>query len=182
MAEHVLVLLRRINRYVALTVGLALLTTAGFVLLDITLRQLGASLGGTDEISGYAMAIASSWGMAYAMLEMAHVRIDFLRTRLSRSGRALFDLGAMLILAATITVIALRCWPVLETSLANASRANTPLETPLWWVQLPWLAGWIWFALTAWATLLCALALVLQKKFAASEAAVGTFGELEAAP
>jgi len=37
--------LRRINRGVALVVGLGLLICAGFVLLDIIMRQIGTLLG-----------------------------------------------------------------------------------------------------------------------------------------
>ena len=181
MAHTLLSLLRRLNRLVALGVGIGLLAMAGFVLLDIGLRQLGASFGGTDEISGYTMAIATSWGMGFALLELSHVRIDILRGRVGALGRSLFDLFAMLVMAGTVTLIAVRCWPVLERSLNNMSRANTPLETPLWLVQGPWFAGWVWFALVSWLTFLAALVLVAKGEFAQSEAAIGTFGEEEAA-
>lgn len=180
-ALRLLVRLRAINRWVALATGLGLLATAAFVLADILLRRLGASLGGTDEISGYAMAIASSWGMGFALLELGHVRIDVLRAQLAAPGRVLLDLFAMLTLAATVSLIAVQCWPVLEKSLANASRANTPLETPLWWVQTPWLAGWIWFAAMSWMTFLAVLALALGRQFAEAEAAAGVFAETEEA-
>ena len=180
MAQTILKTLRTVNRWVAILVGILLLACVGFVIADIVLRQLGASFGGTDEISGYVMAIATSWGMAYALSELGHVRIDILRARAGNRGRAVFDLFAMLVMAATITLIAVRCWPVLERSLANSSRANTPLETPLALVQAPWMAGWIWFALASWITFLAALALVARKDFAASEAAIGSFGELDA--
>lgn len=170
--------LRRLNRGVAVLTGLGLLGCAGFVLADILLRQVGASFGGTEEIAGYAMAIASSWGMAYALLELGHVRIDVLRVRLAPPGRVLFDLASLLILAAVISLIAVKCWPVLEKSLANASRANTPLETPLWWVQLPWLAGWVWFAIMSWLVFLAALAMVARRDWQAAEGAIGTMGEL----
>lgn len=180
MAQTILKSLRTVNRWVAILVGILLLACVGFVIADIVLRQLGASFGGTDEISGYVMAIATSWGMAYALSELGHVRIDILRARAGSRGRAVFDLFAMLVMAATITLIAVRCWPVLERSLANSSRANTPLETPLALVQAPWMAGWIWFALVSWLTFLAALALVARKNYAASEAAIGSFGELDA--
>ena len=93
-------------------------------------------------------------------------------------GRVLFDLASMLILAAVISLIAVKCWPVLEKSLTNASRANTPLETPLWWVQLPWLAGWVWFAVMSWLVFLAALAMVARRDWQAAEGAIGTMGEL----
>ena len=180
MTDRLLTRLRALNRVVAVLIGIMLLACAGFVLLDIVLRQVGSSFGGTDEVSGYVMAIATSWGMAYAMLELGHVRIDILRSRAAGRGRSLFDLASLMIMAGTVSVIALRCWPVVDRSISNMSRANTALETPLWLVQLPWFAGWVWFALMAWLTFVTALFMVLQGRFDASEAAIGVFAEEEA--
>lgn len=180
MEATLLSTLRQLNKAIALLTGILLMACAAFVLADIVLRQLGSSFGGTDEISGYVMAIATSWGMAYTLLELGHVRIDILRGRAGEKGRALFDLLAMLSLTGTVTLIAFKCWPVVERSLANGSRANTPLETPLAWVQGPWFAGWVWFAMMAWLTFVAAAMLVLKGRFQASEAAIGCFGEEEA--
>ena len=179
MAERLLTSLRALNRWIAVLIGVLLLGCAVFVLLDVVLRQFGSSFGGTDEISGYVMAIATSWGMAYTLLELGHVRIDILRGRAGAMGRAVFDLVSMLVLSATITLIALRAWPVVERSLSNGSRANTPLETPLALVQIPWFLGWVWFALVAWLTFLVALVLILRRDFATAETAIGCFGEEE---
>lgn len=181
MADAVLDRLRRLNRWVALAVGTGLLLCAGVVLLDIVLRRFHASFGGTDEISGYVMAIATSWGMAYALSELGHVRIDLIRSRGGPRLRSLFDLFALGVLAATVTLVAVKCWPVLERSIANASRANTPLETPLALVQGPWMAGWIWFAIASWATVLAAGALVLAGRHDAAQSRIGIPGEAEEA-
>ncbi|KIT17977.1 TRAP transporter small permease subunit [Jannaschia aquimarina] len=181
MAGAVLSKLRAANRAVALLVGLGLLATAMLTLLDIGLRQVGASFGGTDEISGYAMAIASGWAMGFALCELAHVRIDVLRTRLAARGRALLDILSMASLSGVLAAIAWRCWPVVERSLTNGSRANTPLETPLAWVQVPWMLGWLWFALTAWIVTVCALVLILRGDLEAAERAAGTVSEVDAA-
>lgn len=180
MAQSVLNALRRVNRWVAILIGTMLLICAAVVLADIGMRRLGSSFGGTDEISGYVMAIATSWGMGFALLELGHVRIDLVRSRVKTGARAAMDLFAMLVLSATITLIAFRCWPVLERSLANGSRANTPLETPLALVQTPWFAGWLWFAAMSWLTFIAALALVARRDFAAAEEAIGTYGEADA--
>lgn len=174
-----LVTLRTINRIAALVVGVMLLACAGFVLADILLRQVGASFGGTDEISGYVMAIATSWGMGYTMLELGHVRIDLLRSRCAPIGRCLFDLFSMVMLSGTIVVVAFWCWPVLARSIKNGSTANTPLETPLAMVQGPWFAGWLWFAMMACLTTLIALVLILRGEFSKSENAIGAFAEVE---
>jgi len=181
MEEILLQRLRGLNRGIALLTGGLLLACAALVLVDIVLRQLGASFGGTDEISGYVMAIATSWGMAFTLLELGHVRIDILRGRAGQRGRALFDLFAMLMLTGTVTLIAWKCWPVLARSLDNGSRANTPLETPLAWVQAPWFAGWIWFAVMAWLTFVLAATMVAKGRFEAAEEAIGTFGEQDLA-
>ncbi len=180
MAQSFLLSLRKLNVWIAVLVGVMLLACAGFILLDILLRQLGSSFGGTDEISGYAMAIATSWGMAFTMLELGHVRIDLMRSRMATRGRVLMDLGSMLVLTATITLIAVQCWPVVAGSLANSSTANTPLETPLALVQIPWIAGWIWFATMAWLTFVAAVLLVLRGEFDQAESAIGAFAEQDA--
>ncbi|WP_408648454.1 TRAP transporter small permease subunit [Thalassococcus lentus] len=171
--------LRAINRGVALVVGLGLLTCAGFVLLDIILRQIGTSLGGTEEIAGYAMALATAWGMSYTLLELGHVRIDLLRSRAGSLGRALFDVFAMIVMSGVVVMIAIKAWPVVERSLVNGSRANTPLETPLALVQVPWFAGWVWFAIMSCLTTLAALSLLLLRRHAETESFVGAFAEQE---
>jgi TRAP-type C4-dicarboxylate transport system permease small subunit len=169
--------LRRVNRGVAYLVGGLLLACAAVVMADILLRQVGASFGGTDEISGYVMAIATSWGMAYTLLELGHIRIDLIRRRPGARGRAFFDIFAMLATSAVVISVAVMCWPVLARSLANGSRANTPLETPPVLVQAPWFAGWVWFAAMCCVTTLAALAMVMRGDLAGSERTVGAFGE-----
>ncbi len=72
--------LRKLNQTIALIVGLGLLGMAAFVVADIALRQVHASFGGSEELAGYAMALVSSWGMAYALLELGHIRIDLIRS------------------------------------------------------------------------------------------------------
>ena len=172
-------ILRRLNRGVALVVGLMLLLCAAFVLTDILMRRFGTSLGGTEEIAGYAMALATSWGMSYALMELGHVRIDLLRTRAGSFGRSLFDVFSMIVMSGVIVTIALKAWPVVERSLTMGSRANTPLETPLAWVQVPWFAGWVWFALMSCLVTLVALSLVLKGRGAETESFVGAFAEQE---
>lgn len=169
--------LRRLNRKVALGVGAMLLLCAAFILADIILRQIGTSFGGTDEISGYVMALATSWGMSFTLLELGHVRIDLLRGRVQSFGRALFDLFSMVVMTGVIVMIALKSWPVVARSLANGSRANTPLETPLGWVQLPWFAGWLWFAIMSTCVTLAVLSLILKRRHAETESFAGAFAE-----
>ena len=155
---------RRANALVALGVGVLLALTALFILADVTLRRFGHALGGSDEIAGYVMAITASWGLGYALVELAHVRIDLVHRRLPGGGRALLDVIAIAAMALTVSLVAFQCWPVLEKSLARGSRANTPLETPLWIPQGLWFGGWLWFAATALVLLAAAIGLLAQRR------------------
>lgn len=171
--------LRKLNKGVALCVGAGLLICAAFVLTDIIMRRFGTSFGGTEEIAGYAMALATSWGMSYTLLEMGHVRIDILRSQVDSFKRALFDVFAMIVMSGVIITIAIKAWPVLERSIKNGSTANTPLETPLVWVHLPWFAGWVWFALMSTLVTLAALSLLVKRRYADTEGFIGAFAEQE---
>lgn len=171
--------LRVINKGVALVVGFGLLLCAAFVLTDIIMRQIGTSLGGTEEIAGYAMALATSWGMSFTLLELGHVRIDLLRSRVDSFKKSLFDVFSMIAMTGVVVTIAIKAWPVLERSIVNGSRANTPLETPLVWVQLPWFAGWVWFACMSSLVTLAALSLLLKRRHQETENFIGAFAEQE---
>ncbi len=156
LIDRAVLSLRRISAYIAVVAGLALLLTAAYILSDIVLRRFDASFGGTDEIAGYVMACFTSWGMAFTLIKLAHVRIDLLRVKLSGVGKTILDCCALWALAASALYIAYRGWFVLKRSIRLGSTANTPLETPLWIPQLIWWSGWAWFAFTA-----CILALAL---------------------
>lgn len=173
--------LRSLNKKIAIMTGFILFACVAIVLADIVMRRFGASFGGTDEISGYVMAIVTSWGMGFTLLELGHVRIDIIRGRCVGLRRAVFDIFSLTVLAGTITLIAVKSWPVLARSLHNGSQSNTPLETPLAWVQTPWLAGWVWFALMAWLTLVAALVLVAKGDFDRADTVIGAQSEQEAA-
>ena len=170
-------LLRRINDRLAILVGLVLLTCVAFTLVEIIARRLGGSLGGVDEISGYVMAVTTSWGISYALTEQAHVRIDLLRQRLVPLGRAVFDIISLICLSGTAIVVAWRGWGVLEKTLSTGARANTPLETPLWIPQTLWWAGWVWFALSASVLLVSVLVSFLASDYKSVDAIAGARGE-----
>lgn len=180
MIDNVYDALGRANRAVALILGVTLVLTVAFILTDVLMRRFGfGSLGGSDEISGYVMAAVASWGLACALMQRAHVRIDVIRQKLGQPGRAVMDIFAMIVTNATVLLIAYQCWPVLEKSLTRGSRANTPLETPLWIPQGIWFAGWLWFALTATILTLVGIGYLMAGRRAAFEAALGIGSELE---
>lgn len=172
--------LRSANRWIALLLGWLVLAAVGFVLIDVVMRKMQwGSLGGSDELSGYVMAVVSSWGLGCALVERAHVRIDVLRQQLGRRGRASLDLVAMAVTTAVVTLVAWHCWPVLRKSLDRGSRANTPLETPLWIPQSLWFSGWVWFALSSILLLAIGIAYLMSARQDAFDSAIGLGSELD---
>ena len=173
-------LLSRINYAIALIGGVVLLATVIFILVDIVLRQTaGRGLGGSDEISGYVIAGVAAWGFSYALVERAHVRIDVLTGRLPAAGRAVFDLIATASLTFVAALVTSYGWRVFYRSWDRDSRANTPLETPLWIPQSIWLGGWAWLTLVAGIVTICIAALMLMQRFDTVQSIGGIGSELE---
>lgn len=169
--------LRQLNEGVAIAAGSLLLVSVCVTLFDVIARPLGVSLGGTDELSGYAMAIATSWGVCYSLTTLAHVRIDLLRARGGAAVRAVFDTIAIFSVAVVALAVAYRAWPVLSKTIKTGATANTTLETPLWIPQTLWLAGWVWFALSATLLSLGACVFLLKRDHDAVEEFLGLRGE-----
>lgn len=179
--ETALQYLRRLNFAIALGAGLLLAATVLLTIVEIALRVGGRGLGIGYELSGYAMAIVASWGLAHALSERAHVRIDLLRQRVGAPGRAVFDLVALATLAVVAAVVAYHCWRLLARSFSGGSIAATPLGTPLWIPQVLWMSGWVWFALTAWLMLGCAVGLLLSRRYGIFERYLGMSSDVDAA-
>ncbi|MCD8504545.1 MAG: TRAP transporter small permease [Burkholderiaceae bacterium] len=177
MIEGVLRGIKAVNRLILIGLGIMLWGGVMIVLLDITLRLIGSSLGGTDEISGYLMAILAAWGMGYTLTALGHIRIEALRDRCSNHLKLALDVLAIASVAVVVTLIAVKGWPVFERSWLNGSRANTPLETLLWTVQLPWFLGWAWFALVAWVQFLASLIFIARGNQARAFELIGTANE-----
>ena len=122
--------------------GAVLLAAAAFVLAEIVLRALGGGLGDSDELTRYAMA---AWGLAWALVEGAHIWVEIALHRAPSALRDELDVAALASVAAVALTVAVHGWDVVATSLARGSAANTPL----WIRQAVWWAGWAWFAVTA---------------------------------
>lgn len=177
MIDAVLKAVTAVNRVILIGLGILLWGGVIVVLLDITLRLFGSSLGGTDEISGYLMAIMAAWGMGYTLTALGHIRIEALRDKCGTNLKLALDVLAIASVAVVVTLIAVKGWPVFERSWLSNSRANTPLETLLWTVQLPWLLGWAWFAIVAWVQFLASLVFIARGKKARALELIGAANE-----
>lgn len=139
----------RISLYAVWCGGTLVLASAVLVSVDVLLRKLFlVSLGGADELSGYAFAIGTTWALGFTLLRRANVRVDALYIRLPPVACAILDIVALLALGGFIALLTWQAWDVLGTSLAFSARATTPLQTPLWIPQSLWLIGLFLFLFT----------------------------------
>jgi TRAP-type mannitol/chloroaromatic compound transport system permease small subunit len=142
--------------------GALLLASATLVSVDVTIRKLfSLSVGGADEISGYAFAIGVAWAFPFALLRRANVRIDALYQHMPARVAAALDLLALIALAVFVTVLTRYAWEVVAGSWRLGALSNSQLKVPLWIPQGLWFLGLaLFFATVAMLTLRTALALV----------------------
>jgi TRAP-type mannitol/chloroaromatic compound transport system permease small subunit len=136
---------------------------AFFVTYDVLARKWGSYLGlpttrVTDEISGYILALAATWGFAYALRTDAHVRVDVMFPYMGRRLKAAMDCIALLLMALFATIISWKIWVLVLDSMESGITSSTYLLTPLY---IPQGILGIGFSLLALAALFMALALLI---------------------
>jgi TRAP-type C4-dicarboxylate transport system permease small subunit len=147
-------LAERLSRMATWAGGGILLLAAIIVTIDVTTRKLfQVSVGGSDELAGYALAITTSWGMSLALLRRANIRIDALYARLPKPLTAWLDLLALVLMGVFMSFVTWFATEMWLNSIEMRSTANTPLQTPLMIPQGLWVAGFVLFLLVLLALL-----------------------------
>jgi TRAP-type C4-dicarboxylate transport system permease small subunit len=178
--ERVLAWIRRVSRWGGLFGGALLLLAAALVSVDVVLRKwFLVTLGGADELAGYALAISSAWGLAYALVNRVHIRIDSLYVLLPVRLCAVLDILAVLAFAAFFGIIAWHAYFVFEQSVVADSRSLSPLGTPLMIPQGLWVAGLVEFVLVAAVLFARGLLLLVTGEVAAVQRLLGSRSALE---
>jgi TRAP-type C4-dicarboxylate transport system permease small subunit len=130
--------------------GLLLTVSAFLIGLDIALRQtLVVTLGGANELSGYALAVSSSWGCTVALVHRMHVRIDSVYTHLSARARAFLDIVGLAAFIYFLAFVTFYAYKVLEQSIESSTHSISALGAPLAIPQAVWFAGFVIFLLVA---------------------------------
>ncbi len=144
---------RLLSRVGAWFGGVLLIVAAFIIGIDVVIRKLfSATIGGADELSGYALAIGSAWSFAFALTERAHVRIDSLYVTLPARLCAVLDILALTIFLAFLAMVTWFGYGVLLNTIEFDAHSMSPIATPLIYPQGLWVAG---------LTLFVAIALLL---------------------
>jgi TRAP-type C4-dicarboxylate transport system permease small subunit len=149
MLDSLIKRLEAVSRYAVWASGGMLFFAAAMVTIDVTIRAIfGRSMGGSDEISGYLLAISTSWAFAYALLHRVNVRIDAAYLLLGRGLQAALDILGLLVLAVFVLVVTWRAVDLFLHSASYWAKSITPMQTPLAVPQFFWVAGLVLFALS----------------------------------
>ncbi|TDK51357.1 TRAP transporter small permease subunit [Antarcticimicrobium luteum] len=152
--DRALRLCGRLGRFATWVSGFALITVCVLVMAEVLLRKfVGVTLGGMDEITGYVLAVAVTWTLAFALFEQAHIRIDVLYNLANRQARAALDLISLASMTGFMLLVTYWAGQLLKSTLKFGATSNTALQVPLWLPQSLWLGGLVFFSLTL--VLLC---------------------------
>ena len=155
--------------------GALILLAAILIGVDVVLRKaFNASIGGADELAGYALAIGTAWALGAALVDRAHIRIDSLYVFFPRTLRVVLDLAGVALLVGFFGLI---CWHglgVVAQSWNSGSRSQSALQTPTVIPQSIWIAGLAVFVAVGAVLFAAALRDLLRGDPEAAVAAIGT--------
>jgi TRAP-type C4-dicarboxylate transport system permease small subunit len=165
----------QISRVGAIVGGALLLIASIVICIDITLRYtLAWTVGGADELSGYALAIASAWGLSAAVLTRSHIRIDTVYVRVKTQVRAVLDLTSLAAFIFFFSLVTYHAWGVLKQSWVSDSHSLSEIQMPLILPQGLWVAGLAFFVLVAALLFVRGLTAFLARDFDGLFALIGS--------
>src|SRR6185295_19838793 len=127
--------------------GALILFAAVLIGIDVLMRKfLARSIGGADELAGYALAIGTAWGLGAALIDRAHIRIDSLYVLFPRKLRLLLDLSALILFVSFFALMTWHGLGVMSQSWTSGSRSQSAIETPTVIPQALWIVGLFGFA------------------------------------
>ena len=126
------------------------LMLALFITYQVIARKFDIIMApGMDLMSGYTMAMASTWAFSYALRTGSHVRIDVLLPFMSPRIRWWADQAAFLSIAFFVGITAWKTWEMVMKSHEIGAVTNTYPLVPLWIPQVFVGIGFSMLAFTA---------------------------------
>ena len=166
---------RSLSRWSLWFSGALVLLAAILIGIDVVLRKLfSTSIGGADELAGYALAIGAAWSLAAALLDRAHIRIDSLYVLLPIRLRLVLDFAGLALFVAFFGLIAWHGASMVMQSWRSASRSQSALQTPTVIPQSIWILGLVIFVVIGALLFLHALLLVRRGRLGEAASAIST--------
>jgi TRAP-type C4-dicarboxylate transport system permease small subunit len=166
---------RRLTRLGLWFGGALVLAAAVLIGIDVVMRKFfAASIGGADELAGYALAIGTAWSLGAALLDRGHIRIDSLYVLFPTRLRLVLDFVGLVLFVGFFGLIAWHGWNVVQQSWSAGSRSQSALQTPTVIPQAIWFVGLVLFVAVGIALFVHALRLAARGETGAVAGAIGT--------
>jgi len=167
--------LQRLAVWMNFAAGWVFVFCAFFITFEVLARNfLGFSTKSTTELSGYMLAVGISWGLAHALAERSHVRIDILVNRLGPRLRQNLHAVALLLLLVFAGAMVYGAWLLVQESLMFNATDMSGLRTPLIIPQGLWAFGLLVFGLFASVLLVEAIGLIAAGQGERAERLLGS--------
>lgn len=158
-----------------LWLGGGVITLAAVLIgLDVTLRVgLGYAIDGTDELARFALAISTTWALAGALLDRAHIRVDTAYAQFPGAMRLAMDLAGLVAFFLVFALIFYYGLGMVGESWANQTRSPSALQVPMVIPQVIWLMGMAVFLVADLVLFVMALKLILSAQPGAASKLIG---------
>ena len=141
--------------------GAELLLLAFFITYQAIARNLNGPVApGSGAMSGYVLAMAVTWGLAYSLRSGAQVRIDVLLPRMGPRLRAISDFLALMGIAFLGYVITWKMW---ETVISDYQRGTLSIDYPLTPLFIPKIVIALGFTLLVLTALQMMLSMIAER-------------------
>jgi TRAP-type C4-dicarboxylate transport system permease small subunit len=160
--------------------GALILLAAILIASDVLLRQfLNVSIGGSDELAHFALAIGTTWSLAGALIDRVHIRVDSAYGRFPLALKTALDFAAVILFVGFFAVIAWHSIGMLDQTWTSGTRSQSALQIPLIIPQALWFLGLLMFLLTGIVLLVKAATLASSGRLADVSHLIGTKSALE---
>jgi TRAP-type C4-dicarboxylate transport system permease small subunit len=127
--------------------AVAIVTIGVLVLGQVTLRQLGMIIPGSDDLTAFSVAASAMLPLAYAFRSGAHIRVDLIIGRTRGATRRIMEIVALGLAAAMAALFAFASFDTMSDSWEFEEVAQGLLAVPIWIPQIAMVAGSALFAL-----------------------------------
>jgi len=117
-----------------------LLSWANFVLIFVIVLQVilrygfGRGMVALEELEWHLYAVAFMFGLSYAVVTDAHVRVDLISSRMRPSTRAWVEImGILVLLLPFIVIVIIYGWEFFVSSWVRHERSLAPMGLPYRW-------------------------------------------------
>ncbi len=126
---------KNLNRLYKLSGYLAaffLILVAVFILIGISSRIFGFYIRGLAEYSGYSMAAASFYALAYTFVEGGHIRITLFLEKSSKAYKRFLEIWCLIIATVFSGYLSFYLWKMLLISYDFQERSEGADEILIW--------------------------------------------------